>query len=166
MGLSKTPAANHRRPLPFGNAYVAKRWARAWPSYWTMCSASRCGNPSGNTWGWKRKWRRGRNKEEEEEASWEPLGALLGPPGSFLGASWRPLGGLLGPLGRLRRLFGGLFGRLRAFLARLTPSEAVLGASLNRLGAFLGRLASLGLLGAFGGFLGASLAVLGRSWLV
>ena len=29
---------------------------------------------------------------EEDEASWAPLGALLGPPGSFLGASWRPLG--------------------------------------------------------------------------
>ena len=81
----------------------------------------------GTRGGRKRKWRRGRNKEEEEEASWEPLGALLGPPGSFLGASWRPLGGLLGPLGGLWGLLGGLFGRLVAFLARLTPSEAVLG---------------------------------------
>ena len=77
-----------------------------------LCSPSRCGNPSGNTWGRKKK-RRGRKKEEEaeeegeedaqhqqqEEASWKPLGALSGPPGSFLGASWKPLGGLLGPLG-------------------------------------------------------------------
>ena len=42
--LSKTPAANHRCPLPFGIAYVAKCWARAWQIYWTMCSVSRCGN--------------------------------------------------------------------------------------------------------------------------
>ena len=38
-------------------------------------------------------------EQEEEEASWEPLRALLGPPGSFLGASWRPLWGRLGPAG-------------------------------------------------------------------
>ena len=35
----------------------------------------------------------GREEEEategEEEAAWEPLGALLGPPGSFLRTSWR-----------------------------------------------------------------------------
>ena len=29
----------------------------------------------------------GEEEEEEEEASWEPLGAFLGPPGSFSGAS-------------------------------------------------------------------------------
>ena len=40
-----------------------------------------------------------RKKEEEEEASWGPLGAYWGLPGSLLRASLGPLGGLLGPLG-------------------------------------------------------------------
>ena len=35
-------------------------------------------------------------EEEDEEASWEPLGALLG---GFLGASWEALGSLQGASG-------------------------------------------------------------------
>ena len=51
-----------------------------------------------------------------------------------------------------RRPLGSLLGR----------SRGLLGASWAPLGGLLG--ASLVLLGAFEGFLGASLAVLGRSW--
>ena len=90
---------------------------------------------SGNTWG-RQRLRRRRKKEEEEEdneeeTSAELLGSFLGPPGSFLGASWRSLGRLLGPLGSSWGLLRGLFGCLRAFVSRLTPSEAVLWASLG-----------------------------------
>ena len=47
----------------------------------------------------------------EEEASWEPTGALPGPPGSFLGVSWGPLVGLWGLLeGIVGRLVPGLRG--------------------------------------------------------
>ena len=49
-----------------------------------------------------------------------------------------------------------------AFLARLTPSEAVLGASLGRLGAFLVRFRAV--FEAILGVLEASWAVLGPSW--
>ena len=62
-------------------------------------------------------------------ASWEPLGALLGPLGGFVGASWGLLGGLVGPFGVFWELPGGLQGRPGSLLARLTPSEVVLGAS-------------------------------------
>ena len=65
-----------------------------------------------------------------------PLGSLLGHFWGLLGASWTPLVGLLGASLGLLWAFGGFFGSLRAFLARLTPSEAVLGASLGRLGAY------------------------------
>ena len=93
--------------LPVGNSYVAKRWARAWPSYWTMCSASRCGNPSGR----KRKKKRGRKKERRRRTRrrrrrW-PLGSLLGHYCDLLGASWGPLGGLLGASLGLFGPFGG-----------------------------------------------------------
>ena len=77
-------------------------------------------------------------------------------------ASWGP-----------SRLLEGLFGRLMAFLARLTPSGAILGAYLNRLGAFLGRFGAVleailgrleGRLGRLGALLGPSWEPLGRSW--
>ena len=48
------------------------------------------------------------------------------------------------------------------FLARLTPSGAVLGASLNHLGGLLGRFGAV--LEAILGVLVASFAVLGPSW--
>ena len=65
------------------------------------------------------------------EASWEPLGGLLGPLEGFRG----PLGGLIrGFLGPQR----GFLGRPRALLRRWAPSEAVLGASRGRLGAVWG----------------------------
>ena len=64
-------------------------------------------------------------EEEEEETSWEPLGALFGPHGGFLGASRRPLGGLFGR-------FGGFFGRLRELCSHIgdimRPSWALLDA--------------------------------------
>ena len=66
-------------------------------------------------------------------ASWSSLGSLLG---SF-GASWC------------------LLGRLGGLLARLTPSEAVLGASLGRRSAFWKRFRLV---------LGSSWESLGRSW--
>ena len=75
--------------------------------------------------------------------------------GNAWGSKKRSLGGLWG-------LRGCLFGRLRAFLTCLTPSEAVLGASLNRLGALLGRFRAV--LEAILGVLEASWAVLGPSW--
>ena len=47
-GGSKTPTANHRRPLPF---WMFLLWlsvvARALPRYWTRCSPSHCGSLSG-----------------------------------------------------------------------------------------------------------------------
>eukprot|EP00959_Pyramimonas_sp_CCMP1952_P398284 8344933-Pyramimonas_sp.AAC.1 len=49
-----------------------------------MISPSRCGNPSGNAWGRKKRMRTGTN--------WELIGSVLRPRGSFLGASWRPHG--------------------------------------------------------------------------
>ena len=69
------------------------------------------------------------------------LGALLE---GLLEPSWKPPGASWGILDGLGRL-----------LARLTPSEAVLGASLGRLGAFLER---------FSAILGPSWEPLGRSW--
>eukprot|EP00959_Pyramimonas_sp_CCMP1952_P171841 3590608-Pyramimonas_sp.AAC.1 len=58
------------------------------------------------------------------------------------GAPWGPfeglLGGLLGRLGDLWGLFESFFGRLRAFLAHLTPSGAVDEASRSRLRALMG----------------------------
>ena len=67
----------------------------------------------------------------------------MGLPGSFLGGSWEPLGGFLGPPGSVWRLLGKLFGCRRAFLARLTPSKAVLGPSLGVPGALLGRFGAV-----------------------
>ena len=75
--------------------------------------------------------------------------------GNAWGSKKRSLGGLWG-------LRGCLFGRLRAFLTCLTPSEAVLGASLNRLGALLGRFRAV--LEVIFCVLEASWAVLGPSW--
>ena len=75
--------------------------------------------------------------------------------GNAWGSKKRSLGGLWG-------LRGCLFGRLRAFLTCLTPSEAVLGASLNRLGALLGRFRAV--LEVIFSVLEASWAVLGPSW--
>ena len=91
-GGSKTPTANHRRPLPFGKRLcgqtlgpcLVKLSDHVFPQPLWKLFGEHLGEEDGE------------DQEEEEEASWEPLGALLGPPGSFLGASWRPLGGLLG----------------------------------------------------------------------
>ena len=66
-------------------------------------------------------------------------------------ASWSSLGSLLGSLGASWCLLG----RLGGLLARLTPSEAVLGASLGRLSAFWTRFRLV---------LGSSWGSLGRSW--
>ena len=110
-------------------------------------------------------------------ASWEPLGALLGPPGGFLRASWKLLGGLLGPFGSFWELPRGLQGRLKALLARLTPSEVVSGISLGCLEALMGRYRALeiawavlgpprgklgGILGRLGAILEASGTAFGR----
>ena len=50
--VSKTPTANHRRPLPFKMCLL---WlnvvARTLPRYWTVCSHSRCGSLSGKRGG-------------------------------------------------------------------------------------------------------------------
>eukprot|EP00959_Pyramimonas_sp_CCMP1952_P115664 2418058-Pyramimonas_sp.AAC.1 len=62
-----------------------------------------------------------------------PLERLFGHSWSLLGASWGPPGGRWGAFGCF---LGGLFGRLIASQAWLTLSEAVLGTSLGRLGAF------------------------------
>ena len=68
--INQQGAADRRRlrrvtaaPCLFGNAYVAESWARAWPSYRTMCSPNRFGKPSGNTWRRTGKRRRVRKKE-------------------------------------------------------------------------------------------------------
>eukprot|EP00959_Pyramimonas_sp_CCMP1952_P280392 5861147-Pyramimonas_sp.AAC.1 len=41
------PTANHRRPCLLEEPVWPNAAARAWPSYRTTCSPSRCGNPSG-----------------------------------------------------------------------------------------------------------------------
>ena len=46
--------------LPFGNAHVAKRRARAWRNNGAVRSASRCGTPSGGTSGRKGQTSKGR----------------------------------------------------------------------------------------------------------
>ena len=79
-----------------------------------------------------------------------------------MGGSWKPLGGFLGPPGSVWRLLGKLFGYRRAFLARPTPSGAVLGPPLGGLGALLGLFGAV--LDAILGVLEASKAVLGPSW--
>ena len=102
--INQQGAADRRRlrritaaPCLFGSAYVAERWARACPNYRTMCSPSRCGKPSGNTW---ERRRRGRiRKKEEEEASWGTLMASWDLPGGLLEASWGPPSASWGPLG-------------------------------------------------------------------
>ena len=73
----------------------------------------------------------------------------------FLGLSWRAS---WSSFGELPWSFGASWcrlGRLGGLLARLTPSEAVLGASLGLLSAFWTR---------FGFVLGSSWESLGRSW--
>ena len=72
-------------------------------------------------------------------------------PGLSGRASWSSLGSLLGSLGASWCLLG----RLGGLLARLTPSEAVLGASLGRRSAFWKRFRLV---------LGSSWQSLGRSW--
>ena len=68
--INQQGAADRRRlrrvtaaPCLFGNAYVAESWAKAWPSYRTMCSPNRFGKPSGTTWRRTGKRRRVRKKE-------------------------------------------------------------------------------------------------------
>eukprot|EP00959_Pyramimonas_sp_CCMP1952_P464632 9486944-Pyramimonas_sp.AAC.1 len=60
-------------------------------------------------------------------ASWGTLGVSWELPGSLLEASWGSPSASCGPWGLVR----GLFGNRRAFLGYLTPSGAVLGASLD-----------------------------------
>ena len=71
-------------PCPFGNAYyAAKRWATFLPSYWAVCSTSRCGNRWRNTCvGGKRERRIRRRRMTRRRRA---LVALLGLPGSPLG---------------------------------------------------------------------------------
>eukprot|EP00959_Pyramimonas_sp_CCMP1952_P220202 4604070-Pyramimonas_sp.AAC.1 len=120
--------------------------ASARPSYWIRCSPRRCGTHSGDTWG-RTENKRGRTEnsekeeDEEEDASWESLGALLGPSGSFVGAFWVPLGGFLGAfLGLLGAVEGSLGGSLAvwAFLARRNLSWVALG----QVGGLLGRFSA------------------------
>ena len=95
---------------------------------------------------------------EDEGTVREPLGSFLAPRGNFRGVFRRPLGGRCGA-------------RRRKGLEE-KEQEAVLGASLNQLGAFLGRFwavleAILGVLEAIwdrlGAFLGPSWGPLGLS---
>ena len=103
-------------PCPFGSAYVADSWARAWPRCRTMRSPSRFGKRSGNTWGrmnMKRKRKRKRKSRRRRL-----LGSLLGHSWGLLGASWGPLGGLFGASLGLLGAFGGLLGASLAVLGR------------------------------------------------
>ena len=52
----------------------------------------------------------------ELEATWDRLGAILGPPGAALGLSWASLGRLLEPLGALSGALEALSGALGAVL--------------------------------------------------
>ena len=116
-GGSKTPTANHRRPCPFGSAYVADSWARAWPRCRTMSSPSRFGKRSGNTWGRMNMKRKRKRKSRRRRL----LGSLLGHSWGLLRASWGPLGGLLGPAGGLWGLLGGCLGAYLAVSGRSWP---------------------------------------------
>ena len=95
-------------------------------------------------------------------ASCEPLGGLLVPLQSLLGASWGPLGSLLeaswGLLGSLGRLLGASCHKL-AFECELTASWRRLGTVLGPSWARPGPL-----LGPPGRPLGASWSLLGLSW--
>ena len=107
------------------------------------------------------------------EASWGPLGRLLGASwglpwasGGLLGASWGPLGGLLGRLGASWAHLGSICVISSGWHAKRKRHGAVLGASWGRLGPPLGP--PWGHLGASGGLRGPSWgrlgAVLGPSW--
>ena len=158
--INQQGAADRRRlrrvtaaPCLFGNAYVAESWARAWPSYRTMCSPNRFGKPSGNTWRRTGKRRRVRKKE-----SGQAIGPCVPPAvvetlrGTRGGGKRKKRRRERRRRRRRRRLLGSLLGH----------SWGLLGASCGPLGGFL--RVSLGFLGVFGGFLGVSLAVFGRSW--
>ena len=121
LPLSKTPAANHRRPLPFRMRRCAQTFGQSLAKVLDHAFPQPLWKPFGEHAG----------EDEESEESEEQGGGGGGAGGDLFAASWVMLG-------------------------------LCLGASWGPLGGLLG--ASLGLLEAFGGFLGASLAVLGRSW--
>ena len=124
--MNRQGAADRRRlrritaaPCPFGSAYVADSWARAWPRCRTMSSPSRFGKRSGNTWGrmnMKRKRKRKRKSRRRRL-----LGSLLGHSWGLLGASWGPLGGLFGASLGLLGAFGGFLGASLAVLGGSWP---------------------------------------------
>ena len=120
--MNQQGAADRRRlrritaaPCPFGSAYVADSWARAWPRCRTMSSPSRFGKRSGNTWG------RMNMKRKRKSRRRRLLGSLLGHSWGLLGASWGPLGGLFGASLGLLGAFGGFLGASLAVLGRSWP---------------------------------------------
>ena len=97
--MSKTPTANHRRPLPFGSAYVAERCGQSSAKLSDYVFPQPLWKPFGEHLGEEEEEEKG-----EEKGGWRrrPFGSLLGhSKGSWglLRASGDPLGGLLGPLG-------------------------------------------------------------------
>ena len=110
--VSKTPTANHRRPLPFGNAYVAERCGQS------SATLSDCVFPEPL---WEPFGEHGEEEEEGEDQEKGGGGGLLGHSYGLLGPSWGPPGGLLGASIGLLGAFGGFLGASLAVLGRSWP---------------------------------------------
>ena len=98
-GLSKTPAASHRRPSFEGSLFLEvfdyfwRLWGDPWASFWLFWVALGSFGPSLGT-----------------------LGVVLGHFGDLWGALGVPLGGFGGPLGSLWEVLGLLWAALGGFL--------------------------------------------------